>query len=99
VQLAVLCTYSILAHAAGNAAGKTAEPWKGNKIGISDTPPPPFTAMSASVKRDTATIACWGRTYTLAATGLPLQMRSLDADLLATPVRLPAESFRLVTVE
>ena len=69
-----------------------AEEWRNNRIGISEVPPPPFSPMSASVERNSAKITCWGRVYTLGATGLPVQIRSKDADLLAAPVRLVTES-------
>jgi hypothetical protein len=73
-------------------AGQVAEPWRNNRIGVSETPPPPFAPVTVKLSRDGARIGCWGRTYTLGATGLPVQVRSQDADLLATPVRLLAES-------
>ena len=69
-----------------------AEPWKNNRIGISDTPPPPFTRMTVKMGRDAVRIGCWGRVYTLAETGLPMQIRSRDAELLAAPVRLVAKA-------
>ena len=69
-----------------------AEEWRNNRIGISEVPPPPFSPMSARVEGSSARISCWGRVYTLGPTGLPLQIRSQDADLLAAPVLFQAES-------
>ncbi len=68
------------------------EEWTNNRIGISEVPPPPFSPVSANVEGSSARISCWGRVYTLGPTGLPVQIRSKDADLLAAPVRLIAES-------
>ena len=90
VPRVVICLCGVLAQAVCDA--ETVPVWKGNKIGISDVPPPPFTPMTVNMGGDDARIGCWGRIYTLADTGLPVQIRSKDADLLATPVRLTTES-------
>ena len=73
-------------------AARGAEPWRGNKIGISEVPPPPFTAVTVTMDGGAARIGCWGRTYSLAGVGLPAQIRSMDADMLAAPVSLVAAS-------
>ena len=93
-SLTTICLVGFLVATAAPAlwAADSRPVWKGNKIGISDVPPPPFSPMSASVERNSAKITCWGRVYTLGPTGLPVQIRSKDADLLAGPVRLVAES-------
>ena len=69
--------------------------WRGNKIGISDTPPPPWTPVTVeargtgSMRRPTG-VSCWGRTYELSAIGLPRQIASAGAQLLTGPVQLQA---------
>ncbi len=60
--------------------------WRGNRIGIPKTPPPPWTPLRARGR----TVECWGRAYSLGPSGLPDQMRSAGSDLLAAPVSLRA---------
>ncbi len=58
--------------------------WLGNTIGISDTPPPPWTPIEATDR----TLKCWGRTYRLADSGLPDAIEAAGAPLLAESVEL-----------
>ncbi|MFH0963713.1 MAG: glycoside hydrolase domain-containing protein [Planctomycetota bacterium] len=58
--------------------------WLGNTIGMSDTPPPPWTPVEASGE----TFACWGRRYELGKSGLPRAIASAGAPLLARAVQL-----------
>jgi hypothetical protein len=60
--------------------------WLGNTIGISDTPPPPWTPIEATDR----SFNCWGRTYQFGASGLPIAIDSVGAPLLAGPVELAA---------
>lgn len=63
-----------------------ANEWLGNTIGIVDTPPPPWTPIEATDR----TLKCWGRTYQLADSGLPMAIEAAGAPLLAGPVELLA---------
>ena len=63
-----------------------ANEWLGTTIGISETPPAPWTPVEASEKR----FSCWGRTYDLGRSGLPKGIRSAGAPVLTRPVRLQA---------
>ena len=74
----------------GPAAG--GEAWHNNRIGISKRPPPPFLPVSVRVRGNGAEIRCWGRVYTLGATGLPVQIESRNAELLAAPITLTASA-------
>jgi hypothetical protein len=58
--------------------------WLGNKIGISDTPPPPFTPMRA----DDRSVDVWGRAYKLGVLGLPEKIVTTGKPILAGPVRI-----------
>jgi hypothetical protein len=67
--------------------------WRGNTIGISETPPPPWTPLKVEVRgagstRRPVSVSCWGRSYRLDPQGLPHQMTSAGAALLARPVQL-----------
>jgi len=58
--------------------------WLGNKLGILETVPQPWTPLSLTER----TIACWGREYTFGAAALPAQVRVLGQEMLAGPARL-----------
>ena len=66
--------------------------WRGNRIGIADVPPPPFTALELDqgAGGDAAEISCWGRTYQLGGEGFPEQITTQGRELLAGPIRLVA---------
>ena len=66
----------------------TGNEWLGNDIGISETPPPPWTPVEAAQKR----FSCWGRTYGLDGSGLPQSIRSARSELLSGPVQLHASA-------
>ena len=75
------------------AAAKLISPgppvWRGNQIGLSTTPPPPWTPLRLTrVKDSPPSVACWGRRYDLGALALPRQVRSGGVPLLAGPVQL-----------
>ena len=61
-----------------------ANEWLGSSIGMSDTPPPPWTPVDASQVQ----FSCWGRTYDFANSGLPRAIRSAEESLLSRPVLL-----------
>lgn len=60
--------------------------WLGNKLGISDTPPPPWTDVT--VDKSTDSIGIWGRDYRYAGNLLPAQIINQDKPMLAAPMRL-----------
>ena len=62
--------------------------WLKEKVGVSDTPPPPWTPVV--VKGDSVKV--WGREYTLGAFGLPAKVDTQGASMLAGPI-----SFRAVS--
>ncbi len=63
--------------------------WRGNKIGISSTPPPPWTPVHVTPGDSGAfTISVWGRTYVLGPLGLPTQIASAKENLLSAPISL-----------
>ena len=62
--------------------------WLGNTIGISGTPPPPYTPIEATRE----SFSCWGREYKFDPSGLVHQVRSAGADLLASPMEFNAVS-------
>ena len=89
--------YTIIAEVTdgkGNDLGSVEKPltvpdvskWVGNRIGISDSPPPPWTALEVS--EDTVNV--WGRKYVLGDLGLPKEIDVLvrSESLLASPVEL-----------
>ena len=61
--------------------------WLEEKVGVSDTPPPPWTPVE--VEGDS--VRMWGRDYQLGAFGLPAKVQTQGASMLAGPI-----SFRTV---
>jgi hypothetical protein len=59
--------------------------WRGNRIGISSTPPPPWTPLVLRDKGFRA-LSCWGREYRFGDLGMPQQIISAGAKLLAAPI-------------
>ena len=62
--------------------------WLEEKVGVSDTPPQPWTPVEVDQDR----IKVWGRDYQLGALGLPAKIQTQGASILAGPV-----SFRAVS--
>jgi hypothetical protein len=60
--------------------------WLGNTLGISNTPPPPWTDVK--VARDKDTVSIWGRTYDYAGHLLPEQIINQGKPMLAAPMQL-----------
>ncbi len=60
--------------------------WLGNTLGISDTPPPPWTDVQVAKEKDA--ISVWGRTYEYAGRLLPEQIVNQGKAMLAGPMRL-----------
>ena len=58
--------------------------WLGNTIGISDTPPAPWTDLRA----DASSVTVWGRTYRLGELGLPYAIETQGESILAGPIEL-----------
>ncbi len=59
-------------------------PWAGNKTGLTDKVPHPWTALKVSGE----TISCWGREYAFRDGVLPSQIISQDESMLHAPIRL-----------
>lgn len=81
----------------GAASAKLTSPgppvWRGNKIGRSDTPPPPWTPLTVATTcagsgRSEATVSCWGRDYRVGPRGLLAQVTSGGRRLLASPLEM-----------
>ncbi len=60
--------------------------WVGNTLGISDTPPPPWTDLAVEKSGDAVSI--WGRTYAYGGRLLPEQIVNQGKAMLAGPMRL-----------
>ncbi|HEX4054424.1 MAG TPA: glycoside hydrolase domain-containing protein [Tepidisphaeraceae bacterium] len=75
---------------AGSDAGTTNRPvWLGNKIGISDKVPKPWTPVEAKASSDgKATFNVWGRSYQYDGGLFPSQITALNNPLLAAPIKL-----------
>ena len=58
--------------------------WYANELGKERSVPPPWTPIRVAG----TTVDVWGRTVTLAATGLPAQIRAVGQDLLAAPISI-----------
>ncbi len=58
--------------------------WRGNKLGVSNEPPPPWPPIKGTKR----VIQCWGRQYQLGSLGLPSQIESKGENLLARPIEL-----------
>lgn len=75
--------------AASNAAATSKPVWLGNKIGISDRVPKPWTPVEAKVSSDgKAAFNVWGRSYQYDGTLFPSQITALNNPLLAAPIKL-----------
>jgi hypothetical protein len=61
--------------------------WLEEKVGVSDTPPPPWTPVEVEGN----SVKVWGREYQLGAFGLPAKVQTHGASILAGPI-----SFRTV---
>ena len=62
----------------------SAEPWRGSRAGIIDTPPPPWTPVQASGREITTRMT----RYELGGDGLPAQIHAAGEPLLTGPVRI-----------
>ncbi len=60
--------------------------WQGNRLGLTEKIPPPWTPMTVAGQ----TIGCWGRSYDYTGSLFPAQVRSQQQDLLAAPMELVA---------
>jgi hypothetical protein len=63
---------------------KFAKPWRGNRLGIDHSAPPPWTPVEYSDGK----AHVYGRTYDFASQLLPKQITSQDRQFLANPVSL-----------
>lgn len=59
--------------------------WVGNQLGISDTPPVPWTDVVVDAKKDTVSV--WGRDYEYGKNLLPTQIINQGKEMLAHPMR------------
>jgi len=64
--------------------------WLGNSLGISDTPPQPWTAIQVDQTKDALSV--WGRTYDYAGNLLPEQIINQGKDMLAAPMQIIANT-------
>ena len=60
--------------------------WLQQKVGVSDTPPPPWTPLE--VEGDSVNV--WGRKYDLGVYGLPAKIETQGASMLAGPIHFRA---------
>jgi hypothetical protein len=65
---------------------KTHFPFEGNRLGITDQVPPPWTPLAADAGK--GTLSCWGRTHILGPDGLPQQIETAGEPILAGPIYL-----------
>ncbi len=64
--------------------------WFGNHLGISNTPPTPWTDVKVDTKTDSVSI--WGRTHEYAQHLLPVQIVNQGKDMLSAPMRFVIEA-------
>ena len=57
--------------------------WLKEKVGVSDTPPPPWTAVEVEGNQ----VTVWGRDYQLGAFGLPAKIETQGSSMLAGQIR------------
>lgn len=57
--------------------------WLQEKVGMSDTPPPPWTPVQVQGEQ----LSVWGRDYQLGTFGLPSELKTQGVSLLASPIR------------
>jgi hypothetical protein len=64
--------------------------WWGNTLGISDTPPPPWTDVKTDKAKDS--ISVWGRDLEYSGHLLPSQIVNQGKTMLSSPMRLVVQS-------
>jgi len=69
-------------------------PWLHNKLGLPDTPPPPFEPITV----DEQTVTAVGRRYTVAQDGNLRSIEVRDEEILAAPIRFEVEAGGKVSV-
>ena len=69
---------------------KPPDPWRTAGVGKSDTPPPPWTPMTATGDHTSLTVGCWNREYQFNGSPVPTVIRNGDVTQLAAPMRLAA---------
>ena len=84
VEVSALEGGTVVARAAKPLAIKPKPVWWGNTIGMTDMVQPPWTPVRVKDRR----VSVWGRDYDLARTGLPRQIITQKAPLLAGPIAL-----------
>lgn len=63
--------------------------WIGNKIGVDDNVPIPWTPISIqSISANSYSVSCWGRKYTFDGSTLIKQIESLNEKVLSSPVTI-----------
>jgi len=71
---------------------KPKEPWRGTKVGLSDSPPPPWTPIRADRASDgTLTVSCWNRTHVFNGAPLPASIDNGGEKVLAGPITIDAK--------
>ena len=66
--------------------------WLNAAAGVTEAVLPPYTPCTAAQAGDRVTVETWGRRHVFGPTPGLASLRSTGADLLAAPVRLPAEA-------
>ncbi|MFH0965995.1 MAG: glycoside hydrolase domain-containing protein, partial [Planctomycetota bacterium] len=62
---------------------KPEEPWRGTRLGLSETPPPPWTPLTVEAGEDGAlTARIWGREYVFRDGGLPERIVNDGSEML-----------------
>jgi len=70
---------------------KPDEPWRGTAVGLSDTPPPPWTPIEVEqTAKGKLAVRCWNREHSFEGTPLPATITNGGADVIAGPVHLAA---------
>jgi hypothetical protein len=64
--------------------------WLGNTLGLSDTPPPPWTDVKVDRVKDNVSI--WGRTYDYAGHLLPAQIVNQGKAMLSAPMHFTVQA-------
>lgn len=69
--------------------------WLGNKIGLGDKVPAPWTSIAVESSANGVVMRCWGRSFTFAdGSPFPSGLESAGAKLLNTPIKLTGVDIR-----
>lgn len=71
---------------------KPHEPWRGQTLGLSETPPPPWTPIRVQEKDGSVAVRCWNREVAFRGSTLPYQMKNTKQNVLSSPIQLFARA-------